>query len=298
MHADFAGIELGGTKTVVVRGEPGAIRERVEFPTTSPDETLARAVDTLLGWQRAARLQGLGIASFGPIRVAPAASDFGMMLDTPKPGWAGTPVAAYLGERLGLPLALDTDVNAAALAEHAFGAAQGCSLVVYLTIGTGLGGGIVVNGNPVHGTMHPEIGHVRLRRMPGDRFAGACSFHGDCAEGLLSGPALEARFGRHPAQVPAGLPQWSPVAHDLAELLAMLVLTLSPQRVVVGGGVANKQRHLLSAALACMPDILAGYLRDCTPQRLAELIVPPVLGDDAGPMGALVLAGKSSIAQS
>ena len=297
MSGLFAGIELGGTKTIVVLGEPGVMRERVEFPTTTPEETLSHAAETIEGWQGRAALRAVGVASFGPIRVAADAPDFGVMLDTPKPGWRGARVAAYLAGRLGLPLMLDTDVNAAALAEHAFGAGQGCSLVVYLTIGTGLGGGIVVNGLPVHGMMHPEIGHVRLRRAPGDAFAGACRFHGDCAEGLLSGPALAARFGRHPAHVAPGSPEWAPVAHDLAELLGMLVVMLSPQRVIVGGGVANKQPHLLPAALARLPDILGGYLRDCTPDRLARMIVPPQWGDDAGPMGSLVLAGRVRVAQ-
>lgn len=290
VRGTFAGMELGGTKTVVVRGRPGAIAQRFEFPTTDAEETLALAVATIRQWQEHHAIAAVGVASFGPIRVAPEAADFGTMLDTPKPGWAGTPVASRIASALGLPVALDTDVNGAALAEQRFGAAQGCAVVVYLTIGTGLGGGIVAGGQALHGMLHPEIGHVRLRRVVGDGFAGACRFHGDCAEGLLSGPALAARFGRHPAQVDAADPAWRPVAQDLAELLAMLVLTLSPQRIVVGGGVANRQPHLLPAAVARLPGLLGGYLRDCTPEALARMVVPPALGDDAGPMGSLILA--------
>lgn len=297
MTRNLGGIELGGTKTVVVLGTPGALRERIEFATCAPEETLSRAVQTILGWRSLGPLEAVGIASFGPIRVASGASDAGVMLGTPKVGWEGTPVAARIAQGLGVPVAIDTDVNAAVMAEHAFGAGQGCAVLVYLTVGTGIGGGILVRGEPVHGMLHPEIGHVHLRRLAGDDFPGACPFHGDCVEGLLSGPALAARFGRHPAEVDPGDPAWDPVAQDLAELLAMLILTLSPQRVIVGGGVANKQPHLLPAAIARVPKILGGYLQDCTPAVLNRLIVPAGLGDDAGPMGALVLADRARIAQ-
>ncbi|MCT2398998.1 ROK family protein [Novosphingobium mangrovi (ex Huang et al. 2023)] len=297
MTRTFGGIELGGTKTVVVLGQPGAIREREEFPTTTPDETLSRAVKTLLHWREHGLLDAAGIASFGPVRVAPEAADFGTMLDTPKPGWAGAPVLSFVAEALSLPLAIDTDVNAAALAEYGAGAAQGCPVVVYLTIGTGVGGGVLLNGAPLHGMLHPEIGHVRLRRMAGDAFPGICRFHGDCVEGLLSGPALVARFGRHPGEVEAGDRVWDAVAHDLAEVLAMLVLTLSPQRIVVGGGVTNRQPHLLPATRSRLPHILGGYLRDCTHAALERLVVPPALGDDAGPMGSLILAEQALAAK-
>lgn len=292
MHR-LAGIELGGTKTVIVLGQPGRIVERVEIATTEPEETLAAAIGVIQAWRDHIPVDGVGIASFGPVRVARSAADHGMMLDTPKLGWSGTDVLGPVVAALGCPIGLDTDVNAAALAEHRFGAGQGCASLVYLTIGTGLGGGVLIEGAPVHGRLHPEIGHVRLRRAPGDRFAGACAFHDDCLEGLLSGPALAARLGTHPSRVPAEDPRWEPVAHDLAELLAMLVLTLSPQRIVVGGGVAQGQPHLLPAARARMPALLAGYLRDCTREALAGTVVAPDLGADAGPMGALVLAARA-----
>lgn len=292
--AGIAGIELGGTKTVVVLGYPGAIAAREEFPTTTPDETLSRAIATVQAWQAdRGALEGIGVASFGPIRVDRAAADFGIMLDTPKPGWAGADVAGRLQAALGCPLGLDTDVNAAALAEHRFGAARGCPTMAYITVGTGVGVGVLANGAPVHGLMHPEVGHVRLRRAPGDAFAGACPFHGDCVEGLLSGPALAARFGRHPSTVAADDPAWDAVSQDLAQLLAMLLLTISAQRIVVGGGVSNRQPHVLPAALDRLPGLLGGYLRDCTPQALARICVPPALGDDAGPMGALIVGADA-----
>lgn len=284
--AGFAGIELGGTKTVLVRGHPGAIEERIEYPTTDPAQTLGRAVDAVRAWNP----EAIGIASFGPIRVAPDAPDFGTMLDTPKRGWKGAAVVKTVAAAFDCPVSIDTDVNAAALAEHRFGAAKGCNDVVYITIGTGVGGGVVVRGKPVHGLLHPELGHVRLRRAAGDCFAGACPFHGDCIEGLIAGSALTPRLGRHPSRVSAGDPVWNHVAQDLAELLAMLCFTLSPQRIVVGGGVTNRQPHLLPAARARVPAILAGYLRDVTAENMNALCVAPVLGDDAGPMGALIVA--------
>ncbi len=294
MIEELAGVELGGTKTIVVRGMPGAIRDRVEFPTLSPDATLTRAADIIAAWHAERTIAALGIASFGPVRVDACAPDYGEILSTPKAGWSGARVRGLLSERLGLPTAIDTDVNAAALAEYALGAAQDCATMVYVTIGTGIGGGILVDGKPVHGILHPEIGHLRLRRAPGDRFAGHCPFHGDCLEGLVSGPALAARFGRHPAEVPSDDPAWQPVAADLAELVASLILSYSPQRIVIGGGVAQRQTHLLTAATAAVPRLLAAYLTDITPDRLRELVVAAGLGDDAGPTGALLLAQRAS----
>ncbi|MFC6620987.1 ROK family protein [Novosphingobium panipatense] len=292
MHK-LAGIELGGTKTVVVLGAQGRIDERVEFSTTEPAETLDRAIAVIEGWRDDKPVDAVGIASFGPIRVDRNAADYGSMLDTPKPGWSGAEVVAPVLEALERPVALDTDVNGAALAEHRHGAGQGCESMVYITIGTGIGGGVLINGAPAHGLLHPEIGHVRLRRAAADGFEGACAFHGDCIEGLLSGPALAARFGTHPSRIDPDNPVWEPVAQDLAELLAMLVLTVSPQRIVVGGGVSGRQRHLLPMAIDRVPALLGGYLRDCTRHKLAGMIVPPTLGDDAGPMGALLLAAKA-----
>lgn len=291
---ELAGIELGGTKTIVVRGVPGAIRDRVEFPTLAPDVTLTHAADIIAGWHAERAITALGIASFGPVRVDARAPDYGEILTTPKPGWSGACVRTLLYERLGLPTSIDTDVNAAALAEYALGAAKNCETMVYVTIGTGIGGGILVDGKPVHGILHPEIGHLRLRRAPGDRFAGHCPFHGDCIEGLVSGPALAARFGRHPAEVPSDDPAWRPVAADLAELVASLILSYSPQRIVIGGGVAQRQTHLLTAATATVPRLLAAYLTDVIPDRLRELVVAAGLGDDAGPTGALLLAQRAS----
>ena len=292
MHR-LVGVELGGTKTVVVLGQPGRIDDKVALATTSSEETLGAALEVIERWQESSPIDALGIASFGPIRVAVGAADYGTMLEIPKPGWAGAPVLDLLAAGLSCPVALDTDVNAAALAEYRLGAARGCSSLVYITIGTGLGGGVVVEGHPVHGSMHPEIGHLRLRRAPGDGFGGACRFHGDCIEGLVSGPALAARLGCHPGDVAPDDPRWEPVAQDLAQLFAHLLLTLSPQQIVVGGGVSARQPHLLAMARERVPEMLAGYLPDCTDEVLARIIVPPALGEDAGPMGALEVASRA-----
>lgn len=289
----FAGIELGGTKCVVVLGHGERIVERMQLPTTTPQETLAGAIAVLSGWHAAAPLEAIGIASFGPIRVDPQAADYGTILATPKLGWAGADVLGAVRGVFTCPVLVDTDVNAAALAEQAHGAARGCGTVVYLTIGTGLGGGVLVDGLPVHGRMHPEIGHIRLRRLAGDMFAGTCPFHGDCIEGLIAGPALHARLPRPPGEVAPADPAWDAVGHDLAQLFASLMLTLSPQRIVVGGGVTNRQPHLLARARALLPGLLADYLGPLDAQTLEALVCPPALGDDAGPTGALVLAARA-----
>ncbi len=294
--ARLAGIELGGTKCIAVLGEGERIAERRVFPTTTPEEALAAALAAITDWDKAAPVAAIGIASFGPVRVDPRAEDYGTILDTPKPGWARAKLLDMVRAQFGCPLMLDTDVNAAALAEYEHGAARGCSTMVYLTIGTGLGGGVLVNGQPVHGRLHPEIGHLRLRRADGDGFGGACPFHGDCIEGLIAGPALHARLPVEPGLLDPTAPEWDPVGHDLAELVAFLVLTLSPQRIVIGGGVANRQPHLIERARRIVPSLLAGYLGPKETLQLDRVICPPALGDDAGPVGALELAGRALLA--
>lgn len=290
MHMRVAGIELGGTKTLVVAGTEGRIEQRIRFPTTSPHETLAQVSAALREFDAISPIMAVGIASFGPIRVDPRAADYGTILATPKPGWSRADVISPARIRQDLPISIDTDVNAAALAEHRLGAAQGCANVIYLTIGTGLGGGILVEGIPVHGVLHPEVGHIRTRRAAGDAFAGNCPFHKDCIEGLISGPALAARFGCDPATCGPDDARWVQVARDLAELLAILILTHSPQRIVIGGGVAIGQPAILEQAGRILPDLLAGYLGDFDTARSKATLVLPKLMEDAGPIGAMLLA--------
>lgn len=289
----LAAIELGGTKTILALGRDGHIDERVEFPTTTPQETISRAIATINGWRDIHGIDAIGIASFGPVRVSPTAPDSGTILATPKPGWSWTQVKAPFASAFGCPVKLDTDVNGAALAEHRHGNGRGYASLVYLTIGTGLGGGVLLDGKPAQGLLHPEIGHLALRRAPGDDFAGACIFHQDCAEGLLSGPALAARFDMSLPNVLPTDPRWDFVAHDLAQLFVSLILTVSPERIIVGGGVTLRQPHLLDMAKSRVPAILNGYLPDYTDELLSHLITTPRLGNDAGPVGALILAEQA-----
>ncbi|WP_077148079.1 ROK family protein [Sphingopyxis sp. KK2] len=290
----FAGVEIGGTKVIVTLADGLDIVEQHSVATTTPDETLGAAVDLLAAWDAEAPLAAIGIASFGPIRVDPAAPDHGIMLHTTKPGWTGARVVGAFAARFGCPIGLDTDVNGAGIAEAALGAGRDCKTIVYLTIGTGVGGGVIVGGQPVVGRLHPEIGHLRLRRAPGDGFAGACSFHGDCVEGLVSGPALRARFGCDPATVDAADPSWEPVASDLAELFVALMLSLSPDRIVVGGSVALGQPDLLARATQIAAERLMTYIDDYDVTALSCIVVLPVLKQDAGPLGAILLAARAA----
>lgn len=288
MNRLYAGVELGGTKCIALLTRGTDILDKAAWPTTTPDDVLAKLADYLR--HHAQHVDALGIASFGPLDLNPASRHFGYITSTPKPGWSMVDVRSPLAAALPCPTGFDTDVNAAGLAEGRGGAAQGCSVHAYVTIGTGLGGGLIVGGRPVHGLIHPEIGHMRIRRVPGDDFGGVCPYHGDCLEGLVSGPALAARFGQDPAQVPDGHPLWAAVAHDLAEFMANLLLTVSPERIVIGGGVAVARPALLANVHRLTADCLSGYLHGITGERLAEIIVPAALGVNAGPLGAIALA--------
>ncbi len=278
-------IELGGTKTVVAVGlADGTPHEEERFPTTTPRETLDRAVEWLRGRGGVRRM---GVASFGPIRVSRAAADFGTMLATPKEHWRGYPVAGHLREAFpGLDLELDTDVNAAALAEARIGAARGCADVVYITIGTGIGGGILSDGRLIHGVMHPEFGHLKVPRAPGDDFPGVCPFHGDCLEGMASGPAITGRWKKPGHELPAEHPAWEMEAWYLAHGILALLAVVSPARVIVGGGVSQAE-GLHESINRLLREKAAGYfpgVDDSSP-----LVVPPALGQEAGIRGALLL---------
>lgn len=285
----IAGIELGGTKALAVLARGTKILERARFATTTPGETLGGLVDTLDGWARDQGFAALGIASFGPVRLDPGSTDYGRMLSTPKPGWAGTDIVSALRGTIDCPTRIDTDVNAAALAEWRWGAAQGLDSLCYLTLGTGVGGGVLLEGRPVHGALHPEIGHLRLRRAPVDDFGGSCPFHGDCIEGLLSGPALRARFGGAGEDIPADDDRWSFVVHDLAQLIGALLLVTSPQKILIGGGVGLGRAFLLDRAWRQVVAELANYLPHVAGAGVKGLLGLPALGEMAGPLGAVAL---------
>jgi fructokinase len=274
----LAGIELGGTKAIAVLARGDAIVDRLQLPTSSPGETLGAIARQLEQWQPAA----LGIASFGPLAIRRGASDFGRILATPKPGWSGVDLIAALAPQC--PVALSTDVIAAALAEREGGAAFGLTDFIYVTIGTGIGMGIVAGGVAVTGTLHPEAGHLFVRRVPGDTFAGICPAHGDCLEGLAAGPAIAARAAMAGAAISDDDPAWVFVVDALAQGFANLRLTLGSQAIVIGGGVAVARPWLAVAIAARMDQLLAGYLPG------ASVVVAARLGSKAGPRGALLLA--------
>lgn len=286
----LAGLELGGTKCFALLGRGQTIVERVAIPTTDPGETMDRLEAQLRVWWDRASFAALGIGSFGPVGLDHARDDYGFITTTPKPGWSGTDVAGRFGHAFAVPVGFDTDVTAAAMAEHRWGAARGMTSSVYLTIGTGIGGGAIVNGRPLRGFLHPEMGHVRVRREENDDFAGTCPFHADCLEGLASGPAIAARAGRPAQDIPAGDPLWQPVAGAIAELLATLILTLSPQRIAIGGGVGCGQPHLFPLIRARVATMLAGYVAGVDAGTLDMLIAPACFGDHAGPLGTFALA--------
>lgn len=290
----WGGIEAGGTKFVCAVGTgPGDVRAEVRFPTTTPEETIARAVE-FLRREGGRELAAVGIGSFGPVDPNPASPTFGYITSTPKPGWAQTDLAGAVRRALGVPVGFDTDVNAAALAEHRWGAAQGLDTFIYLTVGTGIGGGGMAHGRLLHGLVHPEMGHIRIPHdWAKDPYPGCCPFHGDCFEGLAAGPAIEGRWHARGETLPPDHPAWPLEAEYLALGLASLICTLSPQRVVVGGGIMQ-QAQLFPLVRRRVQELLAGYLQaPAILERIDEYLVPPALGGRAGVLGAIALAQEA-----
>lgn len=284
----FGGIEAGGTKFVCAVGTgPADIRAETRFPTTTPKETIEQAIAFFKAQEP---IEALGIASFGPVDPNPASPIFGYITFTPKPGWGQTNLGGTLGQALNVPVGFDTDVNGAALGEYRWGAAQGLETFVYLTIGTGLGGGGLMGGRLMHGLIHPEMGHIRLPRHPDDTYEGTCPFHGDCWEGMAAGPALERRWGQRAETMPVDHPAWEMEAHYLAYGLVNLICTLSPQRIIMGGGVMD-QKQLFLLLYKKVPALLNKYVH--SPAILEDIesyIVSPGLGNRAGVLGAIALA--------
>lgn len=290
----FGAIEAGGTKFNCAVGTGPDDLKTAEIPTTSPDETIARSV-AFFREQFDGRLQAVGIGSFGPVDPRPGSPTWGHITSSPKLTWQNFDFAGAISKALDVPVGFDTDVNAAALGEARWGAAQGLSDFLYLTVGTGIGGGAIVGGRVLHGLLHPEMGHLILPRDPArDPFPGSCPFHGGCLEGLASGPAIEARWKTPARDLPAGHPAWALEAHYLALGLAAFVCTLSPQRIILGGGVMQ-QGHLFPLVRLELARILNNYIRvNELFEGLDRFVVPPGLGARAGVLGALVLAGQAS----
>jgi fructokinase len=276
----FGGIEAGGSKFVCALGSHPGDLEAVEFPTTTPQETIQKVAGF---FQSRQPLDALGIGSFGPIDPNPKSATFGYITSTPKLAWRNFDLAGSLRAALHVPVAFDTDVNAAALAEFRWGAAQGLTQFLYVTVGTGIGGGAMVNGQLLHGRQHPEMGHIRV---PHDRlldpFPGNCPYHGDCLEGLIAAPALEARWGQAPHLLPPGHAAWDLFIHYLALGLVNWISTLSPEKVILGGGIMQRS-ELFPQLRSRVAELLNRYID-------APDLVPPRLGARAGVLGAIALA--------
>jgi fructokinase len=284
----WAGVELGGTKCVAMlaRG-PGEVLARETVPTTTPDETLGALERILLGWRERDGFDALGIASFGPVDLHPDSPTWGHIVTTAKPGWSGTDVAPRLRERLGVPVAFETDVNGAAVAEMQWGAGRGMSDFAYVTVGTGVGVGLVANGLPTRGFLHSELGHVRVAQRAGDESGGVCPFHGACVEGLASGPAITARIApRGIGTVQPDDPLWDSVSWALAQLCHVIVCAAAPGAIAIGGGVMERQPHLLGRIRRMLVQSLSDYM----PLPSGDYVRTPALGRDAGPLGAIALA--------
>jgi fructokinase len=283
----IAGLEMGGTKCVAILGTgPGDVRACETVPTTDPGTTLAALERVLDGW----RFDAIGIASFGPLDLDPRSPGFGSVSATPKPGWTGTDLRRRFTARYDRPVAIQTDVIGAVFAEQRWGAAQGLTNHCYITIGTGVGVGLISGGRPVQGAAHGEAGRMHVRRAPGDDFAGACPFHGDCVEGLISGPAIARRFGRPGRELADEGGKWALFVHDLTGLLHNLIVTAAPERIAIGGGVMVSRKQLFPKLRAALAASIGGYgsLAAYT-ERLDHRLGPPGLEAMAGPLGALAV---------
>lgn len=279
----FAGIELGGTKTVCAVGTgPGDLAARVEFPTGDPEPTM-REVAAFL---RQHTFERAGVAAFGPVDLRRASATYGHILKTPKQPWRGFDLVGSLRAALDTEVRLDTDVGCAALGEMTWGAARGIQTFLYVTVGTGIGGAAFVNGLPLHGLLHPEMGHLRIPREPHDEFAGDCPSHVDCLEGLAAGHAMEARWGAPPKSLAPDHPAWTLETRYLATAVVNWLLTLSPERIILGGGIM--ERISLDALRARVLELLNEYC-DAPP------LLRPALGHDSGVLGAIALAAKPNL---
>jgi fructokinase len=290
----LAGVELGGTKCVCLIGTgPDDIRAQVSIPTSDDSEaTLVRIETTLrdLGTRHGA-IAALGIASFGPLDLDRTSMHYGSISTTSKPGWRDTHLVCRLAKLFRVPVGFDTDVNAAALAEGRWGAARHLADFAYVTVGTGVGVGLVVDGRPTYGFSHSELGHIRVARKAGDSWAGSCAFHGDCVEGLASGVAIASRTGVPANQIAQENPVWDLMAHTLAQLLHIIMLATAPRRILIGGGVMEARPGLLPRVRTQLVQSLNGYLRlEKLTGGMDSYAVPPGLGSKAGPLGALALA--------
>lgn len=289
----YGAVETGGTTCVCAIGqEPADVQKSVRIPTTTPAETLPQIIDFF--HHVTPSISALGVGTFGPVDLSPSSSTFGHLLQTPKRTWSHIDLKGELQRALRVPIVLDTDVNVAARAEYHMGAAQSVDTFLYLTVGTGIGGCLMVNGQPLRGLLHPEMGHIHVPRASNDVFQGVCPYHTSCLEGLASASAIEARWGTAPSALPDDHPAWAMQAHYLAQACASFVYTVSPKRIILGGGVM--QRRLLFPMIQDrFRDLFSAYLSlPQLTQNVHTYIVPPELGTQAGIRGALILAQDGS----
>ena len=295
--ARLGGIEAGGTKFVCAVGTgPDDLQAVTRIPTTAPNETLGKVLEFFRTQQaEGGALEAIGIGSFGPVDVRPNSPKFGWFLNTPKPGWQQVDFAGLMKKELGAPVGFDTDVNAAALGEHKWGNAQGVDTFIYLTVGTGIGGGGLAAGKPIHGLLHPEMGHILVPHdLSVDPFPGCCPFHKDCLEGLASGFAMEKRWQQKGVTLPDDHPAWVLEAGYLATGLVNFILMLAPERIILGGGVME-QKQLFPMIRTQVQAKLNNYLDVSQITRdIDSYIVPPKLGSRAGIAGAFVLAQQAA----
>ncbi|WP_414839786.1 ROK family protein [Carnobacterium sp. TMP28] len=281
----YGAIEAGGTKFVcAISDEQGELKEKISIPTTTPEETLEHVFNYFDSFELAA----IGIGSFGPIDVNLTSPTYGYVTTTPKTAWKNVDFLGAVKKRYAIPVGWTTDVNAAALGEVKKGAAMGLSSCVYLTVGTGIGGGAVVNGELLSGYSHPEMGHIMVRLHPDETFKGTCPYHGNCLEGIAAGPAIEQRYGKKGHELADDPAVWEMEAYYIAQALVNYTLIVSPERIVLGGGVM-KQAQLFPLIRQEFEKLMGGYV-ELPP--LEEYIVPPALGDNAGITGCLLLAAK------
>jgi fructokinase len=285
----YGGIEAGGTKfNCIVASGPNDILAEARFPTAMPAETVDQVVAF---FRQNGPLASVGIACFGPLDLNPESATFGFITSTPKPGWANTDIRGMIQCELNVPVGIDTDVNAAAVAEGLWGACQGLSNFVYFTIGTGVGGGAVVNGKPLHGLVHPEMGHIVLPHdFQADPYEGMCPYHKDCFEGLAAGPAINKRWGKPAETLPYDHPAWELEAAYISLAMQSIICTLSPERIVLGGGVMQQSHLFPLIHQKTLADLNRYVQSPVILDHIAEYIVAPGLGTHSGMMGALALA--------
>ena len=291
----YGGVETGGTWVVCALGSgPDELIRTETFRTEAPGPTLERIAAFFTAGPRPA---AVGVGSFGPLDLDRDSPTWGHVTTTPKPGWAHAPVAPVLSERLGVPVIFDTDVNAAAVGEQTWGAGRGLPSLCYLTVGTGIGAGLVIDGHTVHGLIHPEVGHMRVPHdQARDPFAGVCPVHGDCWEGLAAGPAISRRWERPAEELPDDHPAWELEAEYVALGLLAIVSTVSPHRIVIAGGVMDRPGLRVATAVR-LRALVKGYLKNSMlDERIYEYLVAPALGDHAGVLGAIELARRADTA--